>query len=610
MARSRTSTLLLVVLTASVAGMALLARDRAFLYALVPLALLAGGLVLVLWRRGDVSTGQVLLFAVLFRLMLAWLPPSLSDDAYRYVWDGLVQAQGVNPYRFVPEDPALGALHDEPIYRQLNSTGYYTVYPPVSQGIFAFGALFYGSGWMASYYAVKVVLILFELAALLLLARMVDARALLLYAWNPLVLLEAAGQAHTEGALVLLLLLAVHLAHRGRGGWASAALALAGWVKLYPFVLFPLLWRRFGWRAVWPGGVVVLVAAAPYAAPYVLPHLKASLDLYARLFEFNAGFYYGVKQVFWLFTGEDWSKQIGPAFRILFMGGLPFLYVLDARLKWPLERAFLVTLGFFLVMSTTVHPWYLLSLLALAALLARPAWHWHWLGLFSIGTYLLYVDGPYWLFVILGWTGWLVLVVARHADGALQALQRLRARRKYRFIRSFLPRRTAPLDVLDLGAGEGYVGEAVARALDARVTLADVLPMNRTALPHVVYDGRTLPFADGSFDVTLLYFVLHHAADPERVLREALRVARRRVIVVESVYTGRWDRRLLTRLDRLANRLRSGGRMRAQEAHLQFRTAAAWRDLFASEGAALLAEGRRGRWIHKQALFVLAPPGR
>ncbi len=199
-----------------------------------------------------------------------------------------------------------------------------------------------------------------------------------------------------------------------------------------------------------------------------------------------------------------------------------------------------------------------------------------------------------------------MLVVWKYVPRGFQGIQKRRAQRKYRFIRPYLTRLKKPLDVLDLGAGEGYVGQVLQQALAARVTLADVVSMNRTSLPHVVYDGHTLPFDDKAFDVTVLYFVLHHTQDQRQVLREVLRVSGDRVLVVESVYQGRWDRRLLAFLDRLVNRLRSGGLMKAQEEYLHFRTRAAWRDLFEEEGAEILAEQRRGRWIHKQALFVLA----
>ncbi len=602
--------LLVLGLAGAITGLAVFARDRSLLPYLLLFAGLCGVLVVVLWRRNDLTTGHVLLLAVLARLALAWLPPSLSDDAYRYVWDGRVQHEDINPYRYVPADSALSSLHDDPVYGLLNSKAYYSVYPPVSQGIFWVGTAPGPETWQRGYYLIKILFILFELAAVWLLARLVAPRWLLLYALSPLVLLETAGQAHTEAAMLFFLVAAVYAARRGHGAVAAAALTLAGWVKLYPLVLLPFLWRRFGWRAVWPAIGVSLLVGLPYAAPYVVPNVLSSLDLYARLFEFNAGLYYAVKGVFQAVTGADWSKQVGPMMRLLFLAGLLLLYVLDARYRWPLSRAMLVTLGLYLVLATTVHPWYLVSLLGLAALLERPAWHWHWLGLCSLGTYALYVGGPYWVFVVLGWVGWLVLAGVRHGAGMLQGLQRFRSRRKVAWIRRFLPRLVHPLEVLDIGAGEGYVGEALHGRTGARVTLADVVGMNRTRLPHLQFDGSRLPFADAAFDATVLYFVLHHAENQEAVLREALRVSRRRVVIVESVFVGNSDLRRLTLLDRWANRLRSGGLMNEQEDHLHFRRASEWRTFIAGCGGTLVAERRRGRWLHRQVLLVVAPATR
>lgn len=606
MPRSPLSKALLVALTATVLAIAALAEDRTQLPLLVTSALIAGGLLVWLWRRNDCRMTGVVLFAVGFRLVLLFLPPSLSDDSYRYVWDGLVQVQGVNPYQCQPEDPILADLHDEPVYDLLNSQSYYTVYPPASQLIFAFGALFYDGGWMSSYYAIKLILVLSEILAVLLLARMVEPRWLMLYAWNPLVLLETAGQAHTESLLLLLLVVVVYAARAGWGGRASVVLAVAGWVKLYPFVLFPFLWRRFGWRAVWPGAMVAIGLATPYAATFVPGNVWASLDLYARLFEFNAGLYYGIKEVFLFFTGADWSKQIGPALRLAFLVGLPVVYVLDGRFKWPLARAFLVTIGLYLLLATTVHPWYLLSLLLLATLLGKAAWHWYWLGLFSIGTYLLYVGGPYWEFVALGWGGWFLLAARRYGPRMFQGLMRYRAWRKFRFIQPYLPRLKRPIAVLDLGAGEGYVGERIQSEMQATVMLTDVVDFNRTGLRHVTYNGKELPWRDDEYDVVVLYFVLHHADDQQQLMREALRVSSDRVIVVESVFEKEGGRRLLTTLDKLANRIRSGGLMNKREAGLTFRTVDEWRTIFRDMHVDVLVDRRRGRWLHRQVLFVLS----
>ncbi len=609
MARKLLSRLLIACLTAVVFAMAVLAQDRAELPLLVIVAVAGGGVLVVLWWLSDVDLTDVLVFAVLFRVALFGLPPSLSDDSYRYVWDGLVQAHDINPYRFTPGDPALVVLHDEPIFDRLNSPDYFTVYPPVSQFVFSFGARFYEGGWLQSYYAIKFVFVLVELLAVLLLARMVPPRWLMFYAWNPLVLLETAGQAHTESLLLLLLVLVIRWANAGRGALASAALACAGWVKLLPFVLFPFLWRRFRWWAVWPGAAVATILALPYAASYVTTNVGSSLDLYAQLFEFNAGLYYAVKKVFLVFTGEDWSKQIGPVLRVVFLTGLPVIYALDARFKWPLARAVLVTIGLYIVLSTTVHPWYLLSLLLLATLLEKASWHWYWLGFASIGTYLLYVDGPYWEFVIVGWGGWLALASLRYGPSTLQALMRKRAQRKFQFIRRYLPRVRKPLAVLDLGAAEGYVGEFIQADEHADVVLADILDMNQTDLRHVTFDGRRLPWKVDEFDVVVMYFVLHHAADQDRLFSEALRVAADRVIVVESVFSGSRDRQILEVLDRLANRLRSGGRMTSEGGQIRVRTVSEWRSFFSQHGAEIIAENHRGQWVHKQAMFVVTKAG-
>ena len=606
MARSLITRVNVACFVGLVFAMAVVAQDRSQLALLVALALVAGGQLVWLWRGNALGIAEILLYAVVFRLVLFLLPPSLSDDAYRYVWDGRVQSIGVNPYHYAPEDTSLAALHDEPIYARLNSLSYFSVYPPVSQGVFAVGALFYDRGWIYSHYAVKLVLMLMELLAVFLLARMVDKKWLLLYAWNPLVLLETAGQAHTESALLLLLVLVVLLVKARRAAWASAALAVAGWVKLFPFVLFPFLWRRFKWRGIWPGALVTVVLAIPYAAPYVLANVSTSLDLYARLFEFNAGLYYSIKQAFLLVTGADWSKQIGPALRLLFVVGLPVIYILDWRRRWSIARAFLVAIGLYLVLATTVHPWYLLSVLLLAALLQTAAWHWYWLGLFSIGTYLLYAGGPYWEFVAIGWGGWFLLVAWRYGPSMLQTILRLRARSKYRFIRPYLPRLHRPLAVMDLGAGEGYLGAFIHRARGANVVLVDVVDMNKSDLELVTFEGRELPWPDDTFDAVILYFVLHHADDQRKLLREALRVTTDRVIVVESVFDSYADRRILTTLDKAANRIRFGGRMNVQESHLHFRTIGAWRAVFARECAEILTVQRRGYRLHKQALFVLA----
>lgn len=370
----------------------------------------------LLWKRDSLTMTQVLGGALGLRLVFLPLMPGLTDDLYRYIWDGWLQVEGINPYRYAPEAEALSRFQSSPLYERMNSQQYFSVYPPLSQLFFAAAGWFQSMDWTVSYYVLKGLFATVEFGGVLVLSRLTSARNLLLYAWNPLILIETAGQGHTEALLVFCLVGLVWAVREGWGGIASVAVAAAGMVKLYPFVLWPFLVRRYGWRALWPGMIVGIGISLPFAAPYTLPHIKASVDLFAQLFEFNAGLYFLVKYIADLLTGQDWSKVIGPAFRYLFLATLPALYVLDWWRQWSFERSALLTIGLFLIFSTTVHPWYLVPVLALSILSSRPVWPWIWVACFSIGTYQFYIDGAYWLWVMVGWGGGAVLALWMYWD--------------------------------------------------------------------------------------------------------------------------------------------------------------------------------------------------
>jgi SAM-dependent methyltransferase len=575
----------------------------------------AGGFAALLvglaWHRGDVTAREVLMGAVLLRLIAFPLLPGLSDDGFRYVWDGMLQVEGINPYAHRPSDPALAGFHDGVLYGRLNSADYYSVYPPASQLVFAAGGAL---GWPLGWYAVKATFVGMETAGVWALARMAPARLVLLYAWHPLAVIEVAGQGHTEGGMVCFLLLAVLAYRRRRPAPAVAALTVAGWFKLYPFLLVPFLLRRVGWRYGWAVAAVSAVFVIPYTHPSVLMNVVESLDLYVRRFEFYAGPYYALKAAGRLLTGGDVSKTLGPLLSVTLLVGTAALFVAERSRRPALPSLWLGVITLVWATATTVHPWYLLGALALLPLRARGRAEvvgWYALALGGMGTYLLYThgEGLYWAAVWVGWAVWAGALGMASCSPLLQSVIRNRAIRKWGRLepraQPVLPARH-PARVLDLGAGEGYVGESAQQRTNAEVVLADVADFNRTALPLVVYDGRTLPFAASHFDLTLLVFVLHHAADPDAVLREAYRVTRGRVLVLESVFERPWERRWLEAADRLANRLRGGGAMREQEAHLRFRSAVEWRRACERAGFRVLEESAHGGWWHRKHLLVLA----
>ena len=196
--------------------------------------------------RHGVALGRphlILGAALVFRLTLWWSPATLSDDIFRYVWDGRVQLADINPYLYAPSAPQVAHLRDA-LYHSVNHAAIPTIYPPLAQLFFrAICAL------SATPAAFKLALLLCDWGLCLLLAyslvrRGQDPRRVVLYAWNPLPLIEVAGSGHIDALGVLLLFAALYALHSQR--WSAAICALAGafLVKLVPLVLLPSFWRR------------------------------------------------------------------------------------------------------------------------------------------------------------------------------------------------------------------------------------------------------------------------------------------------------------------------------------------------------------------------------
>jgi SAM-dependent methyltransferase len=160
--------------------------------------------------------------------------------------------------------------------------------------------------------------------------------------------------------------------------------------------------------------------------------------------------------------------------------------------------------------------------------------------------------------------------------------------------------------LLDLGAGEGYVATALRQQTEIWTCAVDIGPYRRATGPYLIYDGARLPFRDTTFDTTLISLALHHCAEPERVLDEALRVTRSRLIILESVYRNRWEHFWIERLDGCLNRYRHQGEMHIP---LVFKRPQEWQQLFDDRHLRTIDRRWLGSWwerlMHQPLLFVL-----
>lgn len=207
----------------------------------------------------------VLVFAVAFQAVTLPAKPFLSSDIYRYVWDGITQHAHVNPYRYVPGDPALSYLrapHQE-IFDNINRRDYArTIYPPVAQMIYWAVTLL-----SPTVQAMKIAMFGFECVTAWALLKMLESmqrrRAeVLLFAWCPLLVWEIGGAGHVDAAVFGFVALALLMRWREKPGLVGLFLGCAVMTKFYPLVLFPALWKRWDWKMP---AVLAAVCAVGYA---------------------------------------------------------------------------------------------------------------------------------------------------------------------------------------------------------------------------------------------------------------------------------------------------------------------------------------------------------
>jgi hypothetical protein len=207
----------------------------------------------------------VLALAGIFRLSIVFAPPYLSNDIYRYVWDGRVQAAGINPYRYIPADEHLQSLRDEEIYPKINRRDYaHTMYPPAAEATYFLTTRISESvTWM------KLTIVGFELITVWLLMELLASfgmprQRILIYAWHPLVVWEFAGSGHIDPLAFAFIALALLARRRNWETATGISLGLATLAKLFPIVLFPALYKRWGWKM--PAALVatIVVGYLPY----------------------------------------------------------------------------------------------------------------------------------------------------------------------------------------------------------------------------------------------------------------------------------------------------------------------------------------------------------
>jgi alpha-1,6-mannosyltransferase len=307
-----------------------------------------------------VSLKFIFAAAILFRLTVWPLYPTLSDDPYRYRWEGKLQVEGGNPYQVRPADEQWAAVRDE-TFPKVGSKDFKGGYGPLIELIqrvtYQLLQIFTRDPWVQVFWF-KLPGALFELGilaalTLLLRARGVPASRILIYAWSPVPIMEFWATGHNDSIAVFFVVVALLAAVRKRWLWAFVWLSVATAAKIWPILLFPaFILSPAGGKPRWLQWLVLIPIFGVCAAPY-----WANVTENAQ---FMSGFVGGWRNNDSLFDVLLWGAggdlQRAKYLAISLISIAAFWIAVRVR---PLEKAVLWTIVTLLLLSANCHAWYL-----------------------------------------------------------------------------------------------------------------------------------------------------------------------------------------------------------------------------------------------------------
>ena len=327
--------------------------------------------------------------AILFRLLFLFTIPNLSQDFYRFIWDGQMILSGLNPYLFTPDsfiqNGKFPFVQAQDLYNGMGtlSSSHYTNYPPLNQLCFTIAALFSGKSILGSVITMRLLIIAADIGTLYfgkkLLERLkLPSNRIFWYILNPFIIIELTGNLHFEGVMIFFLVWSLYLLHSGKWKWAAVVLACSISVKLIPLLFLPLF---FGWF-IKKGNILIgikklvsfyaicgatlMLMFLPFFSIEFISNYSKTVGLWFGDFEFNASIYYAVREIGYAITGFNEIAIITkflPIISVFTILGYSFFKHNNTISK--LVTSILLAFTFYLFLSTTIHPWYIATLVIL-----------------------------------------------------------------------------------------------------------------------------------------------------------------------------------------------------------------------------------------------------
>lgn len=325
---------------------------------------------------------QLLLLGLLFRLVFICATPNLSQDFYRYLWDGNLMGMGINPYLHTPKEvvelvqfPFSSVLYEKMGFL---SNVNYSNYPPLSQYLFQGMAFFSQKNLFGGIIFLRFVYFMFEMLLFFLGKNLIKTLKLSpnLASWyflNPLLIIETYGNLHGEGVMCGIFLLGLGFLFQKRVFFSALLFGISIAFKLFPLLFLPLFYFYFRRkRRLLFFGIItttVFLFFLPFSNENTALNYWKTLNLWFNTFEFNASLFYLLRAIGFELVGFNIIKIVGlimPFFLITSIG------YISLRNRNPTDIQILKNLlwvcSLYLFTATTVHPWYVISLVALGLL--------------------------------------------------------------------------------------------------------------------------------------------------------------------------------------------------------------------------------------------------
>ena len=361
----------------------------------IKLITLFGALFFISYKIIQINQDRFWLLAgigIVFRLLFIAILPNLSQDFYRFIWDGRLITQGISPYLFSPEsyiDDSSNSFEiivnqAQELYNGMGNLNgsHFSNYPPINQLCFAIASIFAGKSILGSVVVMRIILIAADIGILfigrkLLLKLQLNPNQIFWYFLNPFIIIELTGNLHFEGVMLFFLIASLYVLHQKKWFWSAVLLGISVSVKLIPLLFLPLYYRWFinntnrGFFKLFLFYLIVisttLVTFTPFLSTQFLGNFTETIVLWFQNFEFNASVYYVIRWIGFKTIGWNLIETVGkilPMIVIAFLVLISFLR--NNKSISGLITSLLFGISFYYLLSTTVHPWYIATPLLLS----------------------------------------------------------------------------------------------------------------------------------------------------------------------------------------------------------------------------------------------------